>query len=372
MPERPINVMLVDDSAVVRNFTLKVISQDPALKIISTAYDGQNALDKLSEKSLADIVDVIVLDIEMPRMDGITALPHLLKAAPFAEVLICSTLSTKNAKISMKALELGACDYITKPTALGEGNALENFSRELTSKIKAFGEMARKGRDRGTNKQSASPLSSPAQSPAAALKLSSPSSLLRKPRALAIGSSTGGPQALIALFTSLKGRLSDIPIFITQHMPPSFTTILAEHISKYGERACVEATEGMTVEKGVTYLAPGDFHMLPTQAGDKTIIRLTKDAPENFCRPAVDPMLRSLVKIYGDSLLTVILTGMGSDGLSGAKEAVAKGGAVLAQDEASSVVWGMPGAVAKEGICRAVLPLSAIGPEIIKIFGGAK
>ena len=185
------------------------------------------------------------------------------------------------------------------------------------------------------------------------------------------GSSTGGPQALAALFTQIKGRLTHLPIFITQHMPPTFTTILADHISKAGARPCREAKNGEMVKPGDTYLAPGDYHMLARKENNKITLSITQDPPENFCRPAADPMLRSLSTIYGRKLLVLVLTGMGQDGMEGAKVVVRAGGNVIAQDEASCVVYGMPKAVVENQLCRAVLPLPEIGQFLIKNIGGA-
>jgi two-component system chemotaxis response regulator CheB len=188
------------------------------------------------------------------------------------------------------------------------------------------------------------------------------------PSVLAIGSSTGGPQALLTLFETLKNKIK-LPIFITQHMPPTFTTILAEHIASASGTRCAEAEDGEAVEEGRIYLAPGDYHMTVKRDGGKVVLSLNQDPPVNFCRPAVDPMLESLRAVYGSHVLTVILTGMGQDGLVGGRAIADEGGTVIAQDEETSVVWGMPGAVATGGVCSAVLPLDKIGPEILKITG---
>jgi two-component system chemotaxis response regulator CheB len=283
-------------------------------------------------------------------------------------VIIASTLSRRNADISLQALAAGAADYIAKPgaTALTTADA---FKRELVAKIKALGEAKRKTAGIAQPAKRARPdAARPAlqripDSRPIALRAASPDPF----EVLAIGSSTGGPQALFQLLTSLHGTLSR-PIFITQHMPSTFTTILAEHISRSTGWPAAEGVDGEIVRQARVYIAPGDFHMLVELAsGGEKIIRLNRAPAENFCRPAVDPMLRSLAQVHGRRLLTVILTGMGHDGLDGSKAVTAAGGTVVAQDEATSVVWGMPGAVATAGLCSAVLPLAEIGSYIAKL-----
>jgi two-component system chemotaxis response regulator CheB len=191
------------------------------------------------------------------------------------------------------------------------------------------------------------------------------------PEVVAIGSSTGGPQALFKVLGQLKGALRQ-PIFITQHMPATFTTILAEHVARASGYPTAEGVDGEAVQGGRIYVAPGDFHMV-VEAKDRgeKVVRLTKAPPENFCRPSVDPMLRSLAAVYGARVLTLILTGMGHDGLNGGRAVVAAGGTVVAQDEATSIVWGMPGAVATAGLCSAVLALDEIAPSIAKLAARA-
>jgi two-component system chemotaxis response regulator CheB len=183
---------------------------------------------------------------------------------------------------------------------------------------------------------------------------------------IAIGSSTGGPQALFSLLSGLDVSLAQ-PILITQHMPSTFTSLLAVHISKASNMPCAEARDGELIRPGHIYLAPGDYHMVAERSGRGNVLRLTQNERENFCRPAVDPMLRSLIPLYGSQLLVIILTGMGSDGCKGSQAVAAAGGSVIAQDEETSVVWGMPGAVATAGVCSAVLPLSDIAPYVRKL-----
>jgi two-component system chemotaxis response regulator CheB len=363
--------MIVDDSAVIRGLMNKALTNDPDLSVVGSAANGQMAIQQAAELR----PDVMVLDIEMPIMDGITALPEIIRVSPNTKVIIASTLSLRNAEISMRALSLGATDYLPKPTAR-LGGEVDIFYRDLISKVKALAPARQAVLPAATptniaapavNLAKAAPVSKPFIPPAYA---STPLHV-GGVKALAIASSTGGPQALLRVFEDIKGRLLQIPIFITQHMPPTFTTILAGHIAKAGNRACKEAQEGMVVTAGEAYIAPGDYHLIPEKtAAGNIVLHTTQDPPENFCRPAADPMLRALSNIYGRQLAIVVLTGMGSDGAEGAKIAVSNGASVIAQDEASCVVYGMPRAVVESGICRAVLPLSEIGAYLLREIEG--
>ena len=364
----PVRVLVVDDSAIVRGLLTKILDSDPEITVVGSASNGKMALLTLARED----VDVIVLDIEMPVMDGLTALPKLLELKPAVKVIMASTLTLKNAKISLQSLELGASDYIAKPSNGAEINSTDGFKWELTQKVKLFGSAARKAaaRDTGVPRSFAKGAGSSAAVPVSASKRAPNDIKLRSgtilpPKAIAIGSSTGGPQALAAVLEKMA-RSVQVPILITQHMPPTFTTLLAEHLTKLTGVKCHEAKGGEDVVGGEIYLAPGGAHMLVEHDGAKVVTRLSDSPPENFCRPSVDPMLRSMIEVYGNSILTVILTGMGSDGLKGAEQVVAAGGAVIAQDEETSVVWGMPGAVATAGICSAVLPLDEIPTQVLK------
>ena len=362
--------MLVDDSAVVRAMLRRVIETEPRIEIVATAGNGELAV------SLAKSVqpDVIVLDIEMPVMDGITALPLLLATAPAARIVMASTLTTRNAEISIKAMTLGAADYVPKPTSPKDIAPEGDFQRELLSKILTLGSRARTFRPAQPVAAATAAATATTTAPAAASEgKGRPISLRRpglsRPQILAIGSSTGGPQALLAVLKGLPAAFA-LPIVITQHMPATFTAVLADHLARGTGRPTKEAANGEIIQAGHAYVAPGAKHMLldATPAGLR--VRLTQDPPENFCRPSVDPMLRSLVAALGPRILCAILTGMGNDGLGGAGKVVEAGGTVIAQDEASSVVWGMPGAVANAGLCSAVLPLSAIAGQISQIASG--
>jgi len=363
-----IRVMVVDDSAVVRGLTTRWLETDGRISVVGSAGTGEAALRQLD----ALHPDVVVLDIEMPVMDGITALPLLLKADPDLKVVMSSTLTARNAEISLKALSLGAADYVTKPSSTREMQA-DAFRRELIEKVKALG-AARRLKPRRAAVASA-PVLAKATRPrpegglyGRAPVVLRPASRL-PPRVVAIGSSTGGPQALFTVVSSLSGRLRQ-PLLITQHMPATFTAILAEHLSRIAKVDCREGVDGETLVAGRVYLAPGDRHMVVEGAPARPVLRLTREPPENFCRPSVDPMLRSLAAVFGGHVLGVVLTGMGHDGLTGGETVVRAGGTLLAQDEATSVVWGMPGAVATGGLCAAVVPLPQIASSILQLAAG--
>ncbi len=368
----PYKVLVVDDSAVIRGLISRWLEQDPEIKVVSSAGNGLMAIRQLQRTP----ADVVVLDIEMPEMDGITALPKLLEIDPKLKVVMASTLTRRNAEISLRALEAGASDYVPKPSSTRELQQADVFRRELVEKVKALGAARRLQ----VNSGASAPLRAPRKAAAAVAPArqglyGNQAIALRKfpalpPKVLAIGSSTGGPQALFEVFGALRGKLK-LPVFVTQHMPATFTAILSEHIAKILGTDCHEAVDGEPVEAGKVYVAPGDWHMTVAEKGGRQVIALNQNPPENFCRPSVDPMLRSLVSAYGGRVLTVILTGMGHDGLEGSRAVTEAGGCVIAQDEASSVVWGMPGAVASGGLCSAVLPLKEVGPMVEKIMMGA-
>ncbi len=362
----PYRVMVVDDSAVIRGLLARALEGDPEIRVVASVGDGQMAINSLQRNA----VDVIVLDVEMPVMDGLTAIPKLLAVSPSVKIIMASTLTIRNADISMRALEAGAADYIPKPTTTREIAGADVFKRELVSKVKALGANARRAGSRSRPDVRVQALPMPAVAGGRSRHDQLPPVLRPftqqfRPDVIAIGSSTGGPQALFEVLSHFKGGVTQ-PILITQHMPATFTTILAEHISRQCGIVCAEAKDGEAIVENRAYVAPGDYHMLVVNRGGASVLSLTKDPPENFCRPAVDPMLRSVVRAYGRKVLTAILTGMGQDGMKGCQEVTAAGGVVIGQDEASSVVWGMPGAVATAGLCSAILPLKEIGPYIRK------
>jgi two-component system, chemotaxis family, protein-glutamate methylesterase/glutaminase len=495
------SVMVVDDSAVIRGLLTRILEEDTELRVEASADDGMMALAQAARGDF----DVIVLDIEMPVMDGLTALPQLIRAAPHTKIIMASTLTQKNAEITFKALAMGASDYVAKPSSSREIQNGGLFKQELIMKVKALAEASRRSRyrvggqeaplpnrrpfaaelRRGPQRQHFAPAAAPRyqrqvyqapppahelgemppgahmvesthptplaaappavapqqspvmphpaahsapppaseqvrpkaetkfgakpdhagqlpsaaqakptvphqppapasrpqpvvqqQPPAHRPRLGAPAHsavtlptrvtrAFERPEVVAIGSSTGGPQALFEVLPHLAGLA--LPVLITQHMPPTFTAILADHIARQCRVLCAEAKDGEPVVAGRVYLAPGDHHMTVVRRGGQVTIALNQGPPENFCRPAVDPMLRSLVAAFGGHVLVSILTGMGQDGLRGSEAVRAAGGVVMAQDEPTSVVWGMPGAVAMAGVAEVVLPLAEIGPNIRKL-----
>lgn len=363
--DQQVRVMVVDDSSIVRGIITRALEATPGVKVVASVANGALAIKMLPSVAC----DVIVLDIEMPQMDGMVALPQLLAIDPGVRIIMVSALTRRNAEVSLRALSLGAADYVPKPSS-SLGSA-DEFRAELVEKVLAHSARAQRGR----GAQSVAPVAAPAMPVARAPGGASSGQItlrkapIERPAIIAIGSSTGGPQALSEVLKNLGHGVTQ-PIVITQHMPPTFTAILAEHMNRYAGRPAAEAQDGDVVLGGRIYVARGGLHMLFEASGTQTIIRLSDGPLENSCRPAVDPMLRSLSGIYQKKLLTVILTGMGYDGLKGARVAVEAGGALIAQDQASSVVWGMPGAVAQAGICNAVLPLAEVGKAIGRIARG--
>lgn len=373
-----VRVMIVDDSLVVRGILRKTLLSDPEVEVVAAVGNGKLALEQLDKTE----VDAVILDIEMPVMDGLTALPLMLKKKPDLVVLVASTLSQKNADISLKCLELGAKDYVPKPTTSTIAADENSFKRELLEKLKNItGALRRKAALRATTSLSSTSSISQGnptfktsphvtQIPTSGKDLEKAQAaasnsyplrplLSKKPKALVVGCSTGGPQALAEFFRNAKNSIH-IPVFVTQHMPPMFTKSLAAHIGRVSGIESAEAIDGEVVVSGRIYVAPGDYHMGVVLRDDKQVIKLTKDPPENYCRPSVNPILRTSATAYRGAVLGVMLTGLGNDGLQGAQDLIDAGGSMLTQDEASSVVWGMPGAVTKAGLSSGIFPIKEI------------
>jgi two-component system chemotaxis response regulator CheB len=391
----PIRVMVVDDSVVVRGLIGRWIDEDPALAVVASHRNGKLAVDDV----LRSNPDVVVLDVEMPEMDGLTALPLMLKLKPGLVVVMASTLTRRNAEISLKCLSLGAADYVPKPETNSRVTTSDEFKREVIEKVRALGMRARSraGRPVATaaapahefraSRLIATP-PAPANAPSgmrhapvpqrvSATSATKSTGSLRPysnvpPRLLVIGSSTGGPQALTKLFGDIGKAIGNVPVLICQHMPATFTAILAEHITKAAGRRAAEGVHGEPLMPGRIYVAPGGKHMIVAKDGHDTVIRLTDLPPVNFCKPAVDPLFESVVPLYGQAILGAVLTGMGHDGAHGATMIANAGGSIIAQDEDSSVVWGMPGAVAQAGAACDILALDQIGPKMIRILGGGR
>jgi two-component system chemotaxis response regulator CheB len=344
---RPIRVLVVDDSVVIRRLVTQVLSEDPDIEVAGIAANGVIALSRIPQVN----PDVVSLDVEMPEMDGLETLRHIRKQFPNLRVIMFSTLTTHGAKHALEALSLGANDYVTKPSNVGSiERSMESLRTELIPKIKQFFEAA--------------PAPLPALAgvkPVAAYTPVVP----YKPEVVAIGVSTGGPNALAQIFPEFPADFP-CPILVVQHMPPLFTRMLAERLCKQSNLQVAEAAEGMNVEPGHALIAPGDYHMQVTRRERRLVVRLDQGPPQNSCRPAVDVLFSSLAKVCGGRVLSVVLTGMGQDGLRGAQELKTKGALVFAQDQATSVVWGMPGSVATAGLADKVLPLDRVVPEILR------
>ena len=371
-PTNTIRVMVVDDSAVVRGLVSRWVGEESDIEIVARHSNGKKAVDDVALSK----PDIIILDVEMPVMDGLEALPLLLKKQSGAKVIMASTLTQRNAEISMKALSLGATDYIPKPDSNSGITTSASFRNDLIARIRSIG-----GRCVGTQAKvlksgitsvgsikGAGVKAAGAKAKLTAGKKDSPPKLRPfstiAPRVLLVGSSTGGPQALVELFKSIAPKIGNIPILVTQHMPATFTAILAKHLADASGRASAEAVHGEALKPGTIYVAPGGYHMRLVPASGGAEIALDQGPEVNFCRPAVDPLFESAAKIYRSGILATILTGMGHDGANGGRAIADAGGSVIAQDEETSVVWGMPGAAAAAGICSAILPLPQIGPKI--------
>jgi two-component system chemotaxis response regulator CheB len=348
-----ISVLVVDDSVVIRRLVTSVLDEDPDITVVGTAASGRIALAKLQQVA----PDCVTLDIEMPDLDGLGTLRELRKTHPRLPVIMFSTLTERGAATTLDALALGANDYVTKPANVGSvPAALASVREQLVPKIKALCPLLRSA-------PSAVPRYVPSLPPAAGDPAPS-----QRVDVLAIGSSTGGPDALTTLLPLLPASFP-VPVVIVQHMPPVFTKMFAQRLDGKCALSVKEAEDGDVVAPGRILIAPGDRHMEVRRVGNALQVKLTQGPPENFCRPAVDVLFRSVAAAYGQHVLAAVLTGMGSDGARGA-EVLRRGGAeVLAQDEASSVVWGMPGAVVGAGLAHRVLPLNQLAREFTGCAG---
>jgi two-component system, chemotaxis family, protein-glutamate methylesterase/glutaminase len=381
---RPIRVMIVDDAVVVRGLLARWLLEAGGVEIASTHRTGAEAVEAIAHTD----PDVVVLDIDMPDMDGITALPLLLRKSPQVSVIIASTLTTRNAEISMRCLSMGALDYIPKPSTNRDVTFSTDFRRDIVAKVKALGLRRAVGRAAlapsdslpvspggPTGAYAAAP--QPRSAPVPAAPRSGQAFNLRPftptvPRVLVIGASTGGPQAVTELLRECRPALKRLPVVIAQHMPAMFTAMFAEHLRRQLSIDASEAQHGELIESGRVYIAPGGKHLRLDR--HQNIIRAVLDdsPPVNFCRPSVDVTFQSASDTYGPATLAVMLTGMGTDGFKGSTDIVNRGGNVLAQDEASSIVWGMPGIVAKRNLCAAVLPVSGLGAVIQRLAMGER
>ena len=367
-----VRVMVVDDSVVIRGLVSRWLAEDGQIEVVAKCANGALAVEQIGKVR----PDVIILDIEMPVMDGLTALPKLLAARPGVHIIIASTLTKRNAAISLKALALGAAECLPKPEGNSGITTSADFRRDLLIKVRGLGGLDGVGASRTARAASGSAAADRA-APVTGhgrreidQKISLQPYNRGRPRVLAIGSSTGGPQALAEVLGSLDGAIADIPCFITQHMPPTFTAMLAQNLTRSTGLPCQEAAQGDIPKAGHVYIAPGGKHLLIKRRGAGHVFQLDDGPPVNFTKPCVDVMFDSIIESFGAKILSVVLTGMGADGAKGAVRIRAAGGNVIAQDEASSVVWGMPGATAQSGMCSALLPIDKIGAEIARVCRG--
>jgi len=360
-PGRRVRVLLIDDSVVIRRMLSDSLALDPEIEVVGTAANGALGLDKI--ESLEP--DVVVLDIEMPVLDGLGTLRELRRRNRRVPVIMFSTLTERGARATIEALANGASDYVTKPANVGSvAESREAIRTELLPRIHALGAPRTL-----LHRSSVSPGRAGGLNPAAPIRLAPAPAVTQQPKMLLIGSSTGGPEALGRLLPTLPAGLP-VPVLIAQHMPPVFTTMLAERLNRLSALTVREASAGDVLAPGTVYLAPGDFH-LEVRAESKLRLTagLSSAPPENFCRPSVDVLFRSAVQALGGALLAVMLTGMGTDGREGSRLLVSAGGQVIAQDQATSVVWGMPGAVTNAGLASEVLPLDAISAAVVRRLG---
>ncbi len=385
-----IRVLVVDDSVVVRRLIAGALAAEPQIEVVGTAANGQIALAKIEQLA----PDLVTMDIEMPVMDGIETVRALRRRGDKLPIIMFSTLTERGAAATFDALAAGATDYVTKPANQGSVAAsLAKVADDLIPLIKALVPFPGQGRStrarpvfsprpgaaaagqpgvadpptaRSTYRTAPlNPAAAVAIAPSHAVQLA-PRPAQRLVRLVVVGSSTGGPEALSRMFGAITTALP-IPMVLVQHMPPVFTRQLAARLDRLGAMTVLESAGDEELLPGHAYIAPGDHHLelRPTARGARTV--LTDGPPVNFCRPAVDTLFRSAVKVYGGDLLAVVLTGMGADGRTGCEAVVGAGGTVMVQDEASSVVWGMPGAVAMAGFAHRVLPLDQVGATLVGV-----
>jgi two-component system chemotaxis response regulator CheB len=382
---RVISVLVVDDSVVIRRLITDALGEDPEIRVVGTAPNGRVALTKIEQLR----PDLVTLDIEMPIMNGLETLRAIRQVNARLPVIMFSTLTASGATATLDALAAGASDYVTKPANVGSvAESIRSVREQIIPRIHAL--CARPGVRaplRTLNGQPAAFARPPIGAPPAAAPsrpappgspggLSAGPGVATRPRGdridvIAVGCSTGGPDALSRVVRALPATLA-VPVVVVQHMPPVFTKMFADRLDRTTNLTVVEAVSDMPVKAGTVYIAPGDHHMEVTRRGTDVFTKLHSGPPENFCRPAVDVLFRSVARVYGAATLAVILTGMGQDGKKGAEALRTSGAEIVAQDEASSVVWGMPGAVASAGLANAVLGLDDIARHLITRTAGGR
>lgn len=357
---RRIRVLVVDDSAVMRSLLRSVFRTDSSIEVVGTAPDGESAIDLV--ESLRP--DLVLLDVEMPVMDGVATLRKLRSRGHKMPIIMCSALTTRGARVTIEALASGASDYVAKPKSqAGPAEAIQALARDLLPKIAALTAIEHAAPVPVLS--ALAPRSPAAQAPAAAGRSQA---ITAVPALVVIGVSTGGPAALDIALPALPANFP-LPVLIVQHMPELFTQLLAERLDQRCNLRVSEAKEGDPIRPGRISIARGNWHMevVGARGVQPATLHLTQGPPENHCRPAADVLFRTAVANYGAGTLAVVLTGMGADGLAGARLIRAQGGTVLAQDQPTSAVWGMPGAVAQAGMAQRILPLREIAPELIRL-----
>ncbi len=350
---KKIRILIVDDSAVVRRILSTVISDQTDMEVVGTATNGLLGIEFIRKQ----VPDLVILDIEMPVMDGISALKEIRKFNSHLPIIIFSSLTQKGALVTIDALTNGASDYQSKPSNISDfESALIEIRENLIPKIRTLcAPNIVATRDLLSRSDVKIPFAKHHQTTLTKGKI----------EAVCIGVSTGGPAALMYMFEEWKNPLT-VPVLIVQHMPPKFTEFLAKRLSDIGVIPVEEPYDGQEVLPGKAYIAPGGMHMGVNRVGKNVYIELNDGPLENSCRPAVDVLFRTAANTYGPNLLAVVLTGMGSDGLKGAVEIHHHHGRIIAQDEESSVVWGMPRAVVNANLAEKILPLKDIPSEILR------
>jgi len=345
-----IRVLVVDDSALVRKLIVTALGEASDIEVVATARDGLDALAKVDEHR----PDVVTLDIEMPNLDGLGALTKIREKHPRMPVIMFSTLTERGASATLEALSKGASDYVTKPSNTGSvREGLESVREQLLPRIRALAGMRQIAPDVRAKPTPVATRPPGTKPPAGRAEI------------LLIGCSTGGPDALAKLLPHLPADLG-VPVLVVQHMPPVFTTMLAQRLDKVAALTVREGKDGDVPRAGEVLIAPGDWHMRLRNVGGRPQVALDQGPQENFCRPAVDPLFRSAAEVYGGRAVALILTGMGQDGLIGVQQLSEKGVPVYVQDEASSVVWGMPGAVAHAGLADKILPIPELAAAVVR------
>jgi two-component system chemotaxis response regulator CheB len=372
----PIRVLVVDDAIVARGLASRWLNAEPDIEVVGALRNGRDAVEQIDKFD----PDIVLLDVEMPVLDGMAALPLLLKQKRDLVVIMASSLTRPNSEVSLKAISLGAVDCIPKPASGRDSVATNTYRQGLIDRVRRFGAQRREA-------LAARRARLEARAGLQQARLALPDAVVERPRVAAggialrpfsvvppqvllIGASTGGPQALATVIGSLGDVIDRLPVLITQHMPATFTSMLAEHLARTTGRGAREAHDREILTPGHVLIAPGGRHMRVAREEGRPVIALDDSAPVNYCKPAIDPLFASAATVWGGATLAVVLTGMGVDGTRGAAEIVARRGSVIAQDEATSVVWGMPGSVAQAGLASAVLPLDLIAPTIARLLPG--